>query len=113
MSSLVNAVLFLALMLTSAIVVAMYRKLKKLDAYHAEYKLVFDQTAEALGSARDAVRSFATEGRELLEALDARIDEARAVKADLEAATGNAKQWREQHSSAIVTSPSNATTVPR
>ena len=100
MSSLVNAVLFLALVLTSIIVVAMYRKLKQLDAYHAEYKLVFDQTAEALGAAAEAVRSFGTEGRELLEALGKRTDEARAVLADLEAATGEAKQRREQGFSA-------------
>lgn len=90
MSSLVNGVLFLALVLTSVIVVTLYLKLKKLDAYHAEYKLVFDQTAEALGSAREAVRSFSTEGRELLEALSARIDEARAVLVELEAATAEA-----------------------
>lgn len=100
MSSLVNAVLFLALVLTSAIVVAMYRKLKQLDAYHAEYKLVFDQTAVALGAAGEAVRSFSTEGRELLETLGRRIDEARAVMADLETAANEAKRRHGQDPSA-------------
>ena len=84
-SSLVDAVLFLALVLTSTCVGAMYLKLRRLDAYHAEYKGVFDQTAEALGSARDAIRDFTTEGREVLEALSAKIDEARAALSDLTA----------------------------
>ena len=101
MTSLVNAVLFAALVLTSVIVVAMYRKLKQLDAYHAEYKLVFDRTAEALGSAGEAVNSFKTEGRELLEALGARIEEARAVMTDLEALTRAAER-----------APTSAASVP-
>ena len=89
MSSLVSIVLFLALVATSICVLAMYRKLKQLESYHAEYKLIFDQSAHALGSAGEALRSFNTEGREVLQALGARIEEARSVMAQLAAATQN------------------------
>jgi hypothetical protein len=87
MSSLVNLVLFLALVATSFCVLAMYRRLKRFDAYQSEYKRLFDQTSVALNSAGDAVRTFGVEGREVVEALGARIDEARSVLAELEAAT--------------------------
>jgi len=85
MSSLVNTILFLALVITSLCVLAMYRKLKRLDAYHAEYKRIFDQTADALGSANDAVRTITTDGREILEELGIRIDEAKKIIAELKA----------------------------
>jgi hypothetical protein len=65
----------------------MYFKLRRLDAYHAEYKRIFDQTAVALGSAGEAVRTFSTDGREVLDALSARIDEARAILSELDAAS--------------------------
>jgi hypothetical protein len=91
MSSLVNTVLFLALVLTSLCVLAMYRKLKQLDTYHTEYKRIFDQTANALNSAGAAVQMFNNEGREVLETLGARIEEARSVTAELNAATRSAR----------------------
>lgn len=94
MSSLVNLVLFLALIATSLCVLAMYRKLKRFDAYQTEYKRLFDQTSVALNSAGDAVRTFGTEGREVVEALGSKIDEARGVLAELEAATHTARQLR-------------------
>ena len=84
MSSLVNVVLFLALVLTSLCVLAMYRKLRQLDSYRAEYKIVFQQTAQALDSAGAAVRTFNDEGRELLETLGKLIEEAKVLKSDLE-----------------------------
>lgn len=87
MSSLVSLILFLALVATSICVLAMYRKLKQLESYHAEYKLIFDQSAHALGSAGEALRSFNTEGRDVLQALGARIEEARTVMEQLSAAT--------------------------
>jgi hypothetical protein len=100
MSSLVNIILFIALVLTSLCVVTMYLKLKRLDAYHAEYKRIFDQTAAALGSAGEAVRTFTSEGREILDALGARIDEAKAVMFELET-TG--QRIRESEASALGT----------
>jgi hypothetical protein len=94
MSSLVNAILFLALVLTSICVVTMYFKLKRLDAYHAEYKRIFEQTSVALGSASEAVKSFNAEGRELLGALGVRIEEARTLLSELEAAGQSSNEPR-------------------
>ncbi|MFC4173641.1 hypothetical protein ACFOYU_16520 [Microvirga sp. GCM10011540] len=85
MSSLVNAVLFLALVMTSVCVLIMYRKLKSFEAHQSEYKRAFGQTSDALRAAGNAVQTFSTEGREILSALEERIEEARAVIAELEA----------------------------
>lgn len=79
MSSLVNAALFLALVATSVCVVSMYRKLKRLDSYHAEYKRIFDQTAEALTSANEAVQMLNEDGKDVLLELGQRIEEARGM----------------------------------
>jgi hypothetical protein len=79
MSSLANALLFVALVATSTIVAVMYRKLKRLDAYHAEYKAIFDQTAEALSSAQKAVAGFSQESRDTLVALGAKVEEAKIL----------------------------------
>ena len=84
-SSLVDAVLLGALVLTSACVLPMYLKLKRLDRIQAEYGRAFAQTSDALRHAGETMRSFAGEGREILVALEAKIDEARATLADLEA----------------------------
>lgn len=85
MSSLANSILFLALVTTSIMVAIMYRKLRTLDHYHAEYKQVFDKTGEALQGAQRAVLNFSTEGKETLNLLSMRIDEAKALAHHLEA----------------------------
>lgn len=85
MTPLVDTVLLLALVVTSACVVPMYLKLKRLDRTQAEYGRIFAESGQALNSAGDAVRSFSTEGREILESLTVKIDEARQILADLEA----------------------------
>ncbi len=84
MSSLANVILFLALVSTSLIVAFMYRKLKKLDAYHAEYTRIFEKTGDALTTAQRAVSSFSSEGKETLAALGQRIEEAKALVKQLE-----------------------------
>jgi hypothetical protein len=84
MSSLVDAVLLVALVLTSACVVVMYRKLRRLDAYHQDYQRILAQTATALEAARSAVESLQVDGRELVSALGRRIEEARAVMAEID-----------------------------
>lgn len=81
----VDTVLLVALMATSACVVPMYWKLKRLDRTQAEYGRILAQSGRALTQAGDAVRTFSTEGREILEALDQRIGEARQTLAELEA----------------------------
>lgn len=85
MTPLVDTILLVALVATSACVVPMYLKLKRLDRTQAEYGRILVESGHALSQAGEAVRSFSTEGREILEALGARIDEARRVLTDLEA----------------------------
>ncbi|MCC2654734.1 MAG: hypothetical protein K0Q60_4901 [Microvirga sp.] len=90
MSSLANVILFLALVTTSIMVAVMYVKLKKLDRYHAEYQQIFDRTGDALKGAQTAVMSFGAEGKETLALLGSRIEEAKAVAAQLETLTREA-----------------------
>lgn len=90
-SSLANAILFIALVITSGMVALMYRKLRQLDRYHAEYKQIFDKTGAALIGAQNAVSSFGSEGRETLMQLGTRIEEARDVARQLEALTQSAR----------------------
>lgn len=92
MSSLVNLVLFAALVITSLCVLAMYRKLKRFDAYQAEYKRLFSEASTALNSAGEAVRTFGKDGKEVADTLGDRIDEARAVLVQLTAATQEARR---------------------
>ncbi|WP_404287546.1 hypothetical protein ACD578_19070 [Microvirga sp. RSM25] len=91
MSSLANAILFLALVTTSIMVAVMYRKLKKLDHYHAEYQQIFDKTGAALVAAQSAVTNFGTEGKETIVLLSQRIEEAQAVAERLEHLTREAR----------------------
>ena len=85
MGSLVDGILLVALVATSACVVPMYLKLKRLDRTQAEYGAAVAASGVALTQAGEAVRSFKEEGREVLEALSLKIDEARVALADLEA----------------------------
>ncbi|MGO4707436.1 hypothetical protein AB4072_16865 [Microvirga sp. 2MCAF38] len=84
MSSLANAILFFALVITSFCVLVMHRKFKRFEASHAEYKRAFEQSVAALGSAGDAVRTFAADGRGTLDELAIRIDEARTLVSQLD-----------------------------
>ncbi|MBD8907295.1 hypothetical protein [Methylorubrum zatmanii] len=85
MGSLVDGVLLVALVATSACVLPMYLKLKRLDRTQAEYGAAVAASGVALTQAGEAVRSFKDEGREVLEALSLKIEEARATLAELEA----------------------------
>jgi hypothetical protein len=100
MSSLANAILFLALVTTSVMVAVMYRKLKKLDGYHAEYQQIFDKTGTAMIGAQKAVERFGTEGKETLAMLSLRIEEARAAARQLELLTQEAHRQAQSRSSA-------------
>ncbi|PVE22483.1 hypothetical protein DC522_21045 [Microvirga sp. KLBC 81] len=92
MSSLANVILFIALVTTSAMVAVMYRKLKRLDQYHAEYKRIFDKTGEVLMGAQNAVTNFGSEGRVTLVLLGSRIEEARTAAQRLEELTRSAHE---------------------
>jgi hypothetical protein len=87
-SSLVDAILLIALVLTTLRVGAMYRELRRLRLHHDEYRRVFADTANALSGIQGAVRELNGEGRELLAALGERIDEARRLAAALERSAG-------------------------
>ena len=91
MSSLANTILFLALVTTSVMVAVMYRKLKRLDRYHAEYQQVFDKTGTALTAAQNAVVSFSAEGKETLLLLGKRIEDAQIAAQKLETLTQEAR----------------------
>ena len=78
-SSLVNFILLAALIITSICVAMMYFKLKRFEVHHTEYKRVFEQASEALSIAGNAIRSLNHEGREVLQSLEQRIDEAKLM----------------------------------
>lgn len=86
MVSLVDGVLLAALVGTTACVLPLYLKLKRLDRAQAEYGRAVAASGHALTSAGEAVRNFTGEGRAVLEALGAKIEEARATLDALEAA---------------------------
>ena len=117
MSSLANVILFLALVTTSVMVAVMYVKLKKFDRYHAEYQQIFDRTGDALKGAQTAVMSFGAEGKETLALLPkdvrgavakqtlallgSRIEEAKAVAAQLETLTREASRQAQSRSNSL------------
>lgn len=87
MSYLIDGVLLFALLLTSLRVGAMYRELKRLRGYQAEYVEIFGNTSRAADHIGDAIRHLSREGRAVLERLEGRIEEARDLARQLEAAT--------------------------
>ena len=83
-SYLVDGILLLALILTSIRVGAMYRELKRLRALEDGYRGAVDQTADALARMENAVREINGGGTQILNALEGRIDEARALIAKMD-----------------------------
>src|ERR1700741_824768 len=81
---LIDGVLLLALLFTSLRVGAMYRELKRLRGYQAEYVEVFGNTSRAADHIGDAIRHLSREGRAVLERLEGRIEEARDLMRQLE-----------------------------
>jgi hypothetical protein len=78
-SSLVDAVLLVALVLTTLRVGAMYRELRRLRSHHEDYRRIFAETGAALHSVERAIGDLNGEGREVLAALNERIAEARRL----------------------------------
>ncbi|APT30632.1 hypothetical protein MCBMB27_01341 [Methylobacterium phyllosphaerae] len=85
MFSLAEALLFAALVATTACLVPMYMRLKRLDRYHAQYRDMVDWSASALVGASNAVQSFAQDGRVVLEDLSREIECAKVALAELKA----------------------------
>ena len=85
-----DAVLFAALLVTALCVGSMYRELRRLRGYQAQYLRVFDETKEAVGEIEAAIGAINREGRDILKDLGGRIDEARVLVVRLEALTAAA-----------------------
>ncbi len=83
-SYIADAVLLLALVLTSIRVATMHRELRRLRGYQAEYVEVFNQTTRAVDNIDSAVRHIGREGRDVLERLEAAMAKARALSKRLE-----------------------------
>jgi hypothetical protein len=105
MFSLAEALLFAALVATTACLVPMYMRLKRLDRYHAQYRDMVDWSATALVGASNAVQAFAQDGRTVLEDLSREIEAAQAALAELRAErvrlTGAAPAAAGSHDSAV------------
>jgi hypothetical protein len=85
MSYVTNAVLLTALLVTALCVGSMYRELRRLRGYQAQYLRVFDETKEAVSEIESAIAAINREGRDILKLLGGRIDEGRELAARLEA----------------------------
>lgn len=84
--SLLDGVLIVALVATAAYAVGLRREFRRFRAYNEEYAAVLAQTGRAMEGVERAVDALQAEGAGVLAALGARIEEARAVAARLEAA---------------------------
>ncbi|WP_319773794.1 hypothetical protein [Breoghania sp.] len=91
-SYLVDAALMVALVITSVKIVAMYRELKRLGSYHADYQRIFDQTTLALDGIEVSIQEINVRGSQVLNALGSRMDDARGIIADIDALTREARK---------------------
>lgn len=91
-SYLVDAVLLIALAVTSIKMVSMYRELRRLGSYHEDYQRIFDQTALALDGIEVSVKELNVRGQQVLNALGTRMDDARELIAEIDALTREAKR---------------------
>lgn len=84
-SSVVDIVLFVALLFTSFRVTKMHRELVRLRAHHDEFTQVLGKTNETVGDMVVMVREFSADGRQMVHALGDKIDEARRTIAEIDA----------------------------
>ena len=82
-SFLIDAVLLVALVLTSVRVGRMYQELRRLRRLHDEYRSSLDQTGAMLTCVQETVRELKDQGGDVLNRLGTRVDEARGVLAEL------------------------------
>ncbi len=81
-----EAVLFVALLLTSLQVLRMRRELQRMRAYHAEFQQVFGKTETALSTIQATIRELHASGRDVVEELGQRIDAGRRLAGELKRA---------------------------
>lgn len=85
----IDFVLITALAVTSVCVLTMYRRLRRFDALQGEAAKAFAGAADALEKARWSIASLQREGDDMAVALAARLNEARLVLNDMDAALEN------------------------
>lgn len=83
-SSPVDLVLLVALVLTTACVVVVYRKLKALEAHQTHYERILHESSAALITAHQAISALNTDGRELLFSLGGKIEQAHEAIAEID-----------------------------
>ncbi|MET0721372.1 MAG: hypothetical protein ABWY64_11140 [Tardiphaga sp.] len=86
-SYLVDLILFAALLFTSIRVTKMHRELVKLRAHQGEFTVVVGKTAETVDDMVLLVREFSADGRQIVQALGDKIDEARKAVAEIDTRT--------------------------
>ena len=84
-SSIVDIVLFVALLFTSFRVTKMHRELVRLRADQGEFTQVLSKTNETVDDMVVMVREFSADGRQMVTALGDKIDEARRTIAEIDA----------------------------
>lgn len=80
-----DAILFLALIVTSLRVGVVYRELKRLRSYQAQYVQVFGETSRAADGIGNAVRALGRDGVAVLARLEAAISAGEKLAGRLEA----------------------------
>ena len=84
-SSLVDGVLAVALLIACLRMVSVHRALEQLRAYHQDYQAAFEKTAVALAAVRAVLSDTNTRGYELSTRLATLIEEARATIGEMDA----------------------------
>ncbi|GGF47853.1 hypothetical protein GCM10007301_03940 [Azorhizobium oxalatiphilum] len=90
----VDLVLLVALVMTTACVVVVYRKLKALEAHQAHYERILKESSAALITAHQAIAALNTDGRELLFSLGGKIEQAHAAIAEIDSRNAAARRTR-------------------
>jgi hypothetical protein len=78
-----EAVLFVALVLTSLQVLRMRRELQRMRAYQAEFHTAFGKTEAALRTIQQTIRELQASGRDVIEELGLRIDAGKRLVEDI------------------------------
>lgn len=80
-----DLILLAALVVTTASVALLNRRLKAVDRLNADYGKALAEASSALVCARDALDTFGRDGREVLVMLAGRIDTAHELIAEIDA----------------------------
>jgi len=80
-----EAILFVALVLTTLQALRMRRELRQVRAYQSEYHAALGKTEAALGAIQLTIRELQTNGREVIEELGQRIDAGKRLVDEMKA----------------------------